>query len=167
MHHFSSFQIHKLSCLAFTECLRCTCFSVFSSNGAQGVQLWQCCHSEAPWGQVLRFDKHCTKTHKHESHLQDLKVSTVPRDEWLHLGKRRPHQKFEVCEIQGYSVKLPTTASLIYFISHMTNNLVIPKPGSLVIQTIRQTDLTSVVSQRHVRFVCCRRCPWTTNGKHW
>lgn len=34
---------------------------------------WQCCHSEAPRGQVLSFDKHAAETHKHESRLKDLK----------------------------------------------------------------------------------------------
>lgn len=60
-----------------------------AQTGAEGVWVWQCCHSAAPWGQVLMFDKRSTKTHKHESHLKDLKVSIIPTDAWQHYGKRQ------------------------------------------------------------------------------
>lgn len=65
MHHFSSFfQIHKELFFFFPFFFEC-----YMSQRAQLKQgrevceaAWQCCHSEAPWGQVLSFDKHAAET---------------------------------------------------------------------------------------------------------
>lgn len=70
-------------------------FECYMSQRAQLQQgrevceaVWQCCHSEAPWGQVLRIDKHGAETHKHESHLKDLKANIFLSGAWIYSGKK-------------------------------------------------------------------------------
>lgn len=72
--------------------------------GAESVQIWQCCHSEAPRGQVLRFDKH--------KDSQGWVTSQRSK------GQHHTRTLWE-------SANSCVTGSLIYFISHLTNNLLI------------------------------------------
>jgi len=91
-----------------------------ATPAAGGARARQCCHSEAPWGQLLRFDKHATKTLEHESHLK-RSFCVMQGSIW----EERENIPRGLMFTRTPYVELPAAVTLIYFI-----NLVTSKPGN-------------------------------------
>lgn len=134
--------------------LRCTCLSVFSSNGGRG------CVSLAVLSLcgTMRAGSHVWQTQYKDPQawVTSQRSKGEHHPNWCMTTLRK---KTRGLKSRMQCVKLPTAASL----SHLIDNLVTPKPGPTVVRTLSQTGMTSLISQKHLCFVWCQRWDYTHN----
>ncbi len=158
---FLSVQVHKQSCFACIECLRRACPSVFSSNGGRRcvslavLSLWgtmragsQVCQTRYKDSQAWVTSQRSRGEHHFKWCINTFRKKKTSPDVWCLWNTRtqcvRPPTVVPLILLHQSQYRQPGDTRTI----KQTNlhNRIFHITGSPVIQTIRQTDLTSAVS---------------------